>query len=1087
MIEIKKLLRSDIRYACGETYFNRGRNYFDAGRVLSLEVTEESDHQVAFRSTVSGRSRSTYQQLVSITWSPNYTSADIEGTCTCPVAIDCKHVAAACLAFQVRDKNPEKTGAAATPACMTWLDNLHEEANERALSAARQHEFIAYLLKPGKQPYQFTVELVITWKKQGGGLAKGRKTSLSNLHFGYSGHSLTQPEDREIGKLLSVLAGGYQSSLIFTGITGYLAVTRMLQTGRLFWQNLDKPPLRGGEERRHRFVWSSDAKDNQRLRVQIELEAMLLLTDPPLYLDVREGILGPMDDFAMGYGQLQKILALPEIPAEYAEQFSERLLIEQPDLPLPPPREIEVVDVSDVHPQPVLTLYGIQLHEQYQHYMGLSFSYGDWEIPPLLKEKRVVVKTEDGLLRIQRDLEEELSHIQLLTQQGFVTVRDQQAEKLVFFSPDRDSVLESVNRWREFIDRQVPELQRLGWNIDIDSSFLLDFQEVDAWDAEIDSSGNDWFEIQFKVEIDGKPVPLLPLILEVLDEFDPEELPETIVIPAEEHKFISLPGKKVQPFLEILFELFDRSSETPEGALRLSRYDASALADIETQTEGLFSLSGGEALRELGRKIKNFSGIREVPPPAGLQTQLRHYQQQGLNWLQFLCEYELNGILADDMGLGKTVQTLAHLLLEKQAGRMTAPSLIIAPTSLMGNWRREAERFTPDLRVLVLQGPERGRFFDSLPDYDLVLTTYPLLPRDEQSLLAHAYHYLVLDEAQIVKNPRAKAARIIRKIDATHRLSITGMPMENHLGELWAQFDFLMPGFLGSQQQFKKIYRTPIEKHQDSQQRSRLVRRIRPFMLRRSKQEVAAELPPKTEIIRSVPLYEKQAALYESIRLSMEKKVRESIANKGLSRSHITILDALLKLRQTCCDPRTLSLKQAQNIKQSAKLDLLMELLPELLEEGRRILLFSQFTRMLALIETRFQEQKITYSKLTGQTRYRERAIESFRSGEVDVFLISLKAGGVGLNLTEADTVIIYDPWWNPAVESQASDRAHRIGQDKPVFVYKLITENTVEEKILAMREKKRQLAESVYQDGGKEKSLQLSAEDLDALFEPLA
>lgn len=388
---------------------------------------------------------------------------------------------------------------------------------------------------------------------------------------------------------------------------------------------------------------------------------------------------------------------------------------------------------------------------------------------------------------------------------------------------------------------------------------------------------------------------------------------------------------------------------------------------------------------------------------------------------------------------------------------------------------------------MVLQGPERGRFFDSLPDYDLVLTTYPLLPRDEQSLLAHAYHYLVLDEAQIVKNPRAKAARIIRKIDATHRLSITGTPMENHLGELWAQFDFLMPGFLGSQQQFKKIYRTPIEKHQDSQQRSRLVRRIRPFMLRRSKQEVTAELPPKTEIIRSVPLYEKQAALYESIRLSMEKKVRESIANKGLSRSHITILDALLKLRQTCCDPRTLSLKQAQNIKQSAKLDLLMELLPELLEEGRRILLFSQFARMLALIETRFQEQKITYSKLTGQTRYRERAIESFRSGEVDVFLISLKAGGVGLNLTEADTVIIYDPWWNPAVESQASDRAHRIGQDKPVFVYKLITENTVEEKILAMQEKKRQLAESVYQDGGKEKSLQLSAEDLDALFEPLA
>ena len=257
-------------------------------------------------------------------------------------------------------------------------------------------------------------------------------------------------------------------------------------------------------------------------------------------------------------------------------------------------------------------------------------------------------------------------------------------------------------------------------------------------------------------------------------------------------------------------------------------------------------------------------------------------------------------------------------------------------------------------------------------------------------------------------------------------------------------------------------------------------------MLRRTKQEVANELPLKTEIIRSVPLHAKQAALYESIRLTMEKKVRDAIAEKGLSRSHITILDALLKLRQTCCDPRTLPLKEAQKVKESAKLDLLMEILPEQLEEGRRILIFSQFTRMIALIEDELNARKIAYSKLTGQTRKRDDAIELFKSGEVDVFLISLKAGGVGLNLTEADTVIIYDPWWNPAAESQAADRAHRIGQDKPVFVYKLITENTVEEKIIAMQDRKRALAESIYKDGAKEESLKLTAEDLTALFEPL-
>jgi len=522
------------------------------------------------------------------------------------------------------------------------------------------------------------------------------------------------------------------------------------------------------------------------------------------------------------------------------------------------------------------------------------------------------------------------------------------------------------------------------------------------------------------------------------------------------------------------------------GTLKLSRFNAAALADMEEQNHGLFSISGGKELRELGQKLKNFTGIQDVALPNNLQAELRPYQQQGLNWLQFLREYKFSGILADDMGLGKTIQTLAHLLLEKQAGRMRLPSLIIAPTSLMSNWRREAERFTPDLKVLILQGTERKQLFYKIRDYDLILTTYPLLPRDEETLLEHEYHYLILDEAQTVKNPLSKAAQLVRRIKSEHRLCLTGTPMENHLGELWAQFDFLMPGFLSDSATFKKRYRTPIEAHGDSEQRTRLSHRIAPFMLRRTKQDVATELPPKTEIIRSVPLYDKQAALYESIRLTMEKKVRDAIAQKGLSRSHITILDALLKLRQTCCDPRTLSLKEAQKVQQSAKLDLLMEILPEQLEEGRRILVFSQFTRMIALIEIELNSRKIGYAKLTGQTRNRDEAIERFKSGEANVFLISLKAGGVGLNLTEADTVIIYDPWWNPAAESQAADRAHRIGQDKPVFVYKLITENTVEEKIIAMQDKKRALAEGIYKGGAKEESLKLTAEDLTALFEPL-
>ena len=457
----------------------------------------------------------------------------------------------------------------------------------------------------------------------------------------------------------------------------------------------------------------------------------------------------------------------------------------------------------------------------------------------------------------------------------------------------------------------------------------------------------------------------------------------------------------------------------------------------------------------------------EVPPPAGLTVELRPYQRRGLDWLQFLRAYDLAGILADDMGLGKTIQTLAHLLVEQEAGRLDRPALVVAPTSLMGNWRREAARFAPSLRTLVLHGSDRHEHFESIPDHDLVLTTYPLLPRDHARLQDLSFHSLILDEAQTVKNPKSQAAGIVRAIKADHRLCLTGTPMENHLGELWAQFDFLMPGFLGDATNFKRHWRTPIEQHKDWDRHQRLARRIAPFMLRRRKQDVATELPPKTEIIKSVTLGEAQATLYEGIRLSMEKRVRDAIASQGLARSQITILDALLKLRQTCCDPRLLNIPAAARVHASAKLELLMDLVPEQLEEGRKILLFSQFTSMLALIEVELFKRGIPFAKLTGQTRKREEAIEVFRSGAADLFLISLKAGGVGLNLTEADTVILYDPWWNPAVEMQAADRAHRIGQDKPVFVYKLVTEQTVEERILALQDKKRALAEGVYGEGG--------------------
>ncbi|TRZ64576.1 MAG: DEAD/DEAH box helicase, partial [Rhodocyclaceae bacterium] len=345
-----------------------------------------------------------------------------------------------------------------------------------------------------------------------------------------------------------------------------------------------------------------------------------------------------------------------------------------------------------------------------------------------------------------------------------------------------------------------------------------------------------------------------------------------------------------------------------------------------------------------------------------------------------------------------------------------------------------------------------------------------------------------LDEAQFVKNPKAQSHRVARQLKARHRLSLTGTPLENHLGELWAQYHFLLPGLLGDVRRFATTFRTPIEKQGDNQRRQQLAERVKPFLLRRTKEQVLTELPPKTEIIRWVELAGSQRDLYESLRLAFDKKLRQVLAARGVAQSQIMILDALLKLRQACCDPRLVKLGAAHAARQhgSAKLELLLEMLTELLAEGRHVLLFSQFTSMLALIEEEFSRRGIGYLKLTGQTKDRETPIRRFQAGEVPLFLISLKAGGTGLNLTAADTVIHYDPWWNPAVEEQATARTHRIGQDKSVFVYKLLTQGTVEEKILALQDRKRGLSDDLLAGVGTQQHL-LTAADLEVLFQPIA
>ncbi|HCE94972.1 MAG: helicase [Burkholderiales bacterium GWA2_64_37] len=505
-----------------------------------------------------------------------------------------------------------------------------------------------------------------------------------------------------------------------------------------------------------------------------------------------------------------------------------------------------------------------------------------------------------------------------------------------------------------------------------------------------------------------------------------------------------------------------------------------------------WQLQGDVGLAQLAKRLRTIGTPQPVAAPQGLQVQLRPYQLEGLAWLQYLRAQGLGGILADDMGLGKTAQALAHVLAEKEAGRLTRPALVVLPTSLLFNWQAEAARMAPNLRVLALHGASRGQRYLQMADHDLVLTTYPLLWRDVEALAAQPFHLLILDEAQMVKNAGSRSARALRKLQAPHLLCLTGTPLENHLGELWAQFDFLMPGFLGDVRSFNARWRKPIEENGETLRAQLLSQRVRPFILRRRKQDVATELPPRTEVIQRVQLQGKQRELYEAVRTTADKQVRRALERQSFDGAQITILDALLKLRQVCCDPRLVkgTTKTAHTMER-AKLELLADMLPALVEEGRRVLVFSQFTEMLGLAAEMLDTLALHYLTLTGQTPPRQRGavVRQFQAQDdtsAPILLVSLKAGGLGLNLTAADTVIHLDPWWNPAVEEQATARAHRIGQDQPVFVYKLVVEGSIEERMLELQARKAALAQGVL-GHDTEGAVKFSEADLRALLAPLS
>lgn len=1066
-----------LRLPPDDPLYAHAQRLVDGGDVLEVHVLQGGRVITGIVAADPGASAAERRRVYIRRASP----AHLAGECSCGAAPStgpddrpCVHVLAVALAASREATRPAARTPPVTPARRPALVGSGADARRQRLW---------YLLRPDGNSPRTALEVSV-WVGSG---AQDACAFIPRALRG-SGEFPRYVDPRDTNILRTLLAQRPDGPWTLQGASGAALLDELAASGRAHWASLQGVTLRRGAPRPARFAWTVLANGDQQLRLEGDAAVQVLLDfDPPGYVDAASGECGALR-IGAPLSLLRHYWHHPPIAPEAVAAANAHLARETPDGALPRLAPLTVRSQPRVSLGARLVLGADAEATLWFVYNGLPIdSRRLADVPPepadTAAHATVRLLADGTVHEIPRDLDEEHA------------LRQRLAAALPRTAHERTA-------WLAFVLHTVPQLEAQGWEVIVDPDFPYRVVAPGAWRLEAEPAGRDqWFSLRLTARVDDRPVNLLPVLARYLESGHASDAPASLdlatdgtacyrvgdhwLVEIEPGRFLALPIERIQRIAETLVELFERDSLEAGDTLALPRSQAARLATLAADGEALHSSDA--TLSALVEALKEPSALAPLPAPAGFRATLRPYQAQGLGWLQCLRRHGLGGILADDMGLGKTLQTLAHLATEKAHGRLRKPALIVAPVSALGNWQQEIRRFTPELTLLTLHGSRRKECFHRIGRTDLVLIGYPALQLDTEALLAHEFYLVVLDEAQTIKNPRAKVARAARALRAEHRLCLTGTPLENHLGELWSLFEFVQPGYLGSEQQFQRHYRRPIERDGNERRMQALTARIAPLILRRTKDAVANDLPPKTEIVETIVLDDAQRDFYDGIRMSMHGRIRELVQRQGVARSQITILDALLKLRQACCDPRLLDLDDSRHVP-SAKLDWLKAVLPELVAEGRRILLFSQFTTMLSLIEAAVRELGIAYCLLTGETQQRAAVVERFQSGTVPLFLISLKAGGTALNLTAADTVIHYDPWWNPAAEAQATDRAHRIGQSRPVFVYKLIAQDTVEERMLALQADKRALAERLYAGTpglAGATSHALSEADVETLFGP--
>src|SRR3990167_4707619 len=947
--------------------------------------------------------------------------------CSCQVQFNCEHAAASLLHLYFRERatNPSFK--------IEVLDASIKKYTEKALidnKARKTHEYYYALTILNNS---FTVELLRARILKNGIL--GKKEEVNQIE------NLAQNnEDAEILKKLTP-----RGNLL--NLTSSSTLELLLSSGRAIDKFSDLPWHRA-KKIKAKLAWQVTNEGQQTLAFEHKGKVLeVVRLDKYWYIDKNVPTIGVLE-----------------------------LVTQKP----PKPFSLDKLSAIELTPTPNITLGCREKAGELSGTARLSFKYKGNSLNFNSPQEYIYKQHNKVIAKILRACTFEKQFFALLRKKlAFVTWQEDGSGEFQLKHENLQQIKNEFTPWLSKINCELILLNTIYKE-------NINAEEV-KWYSHIEDQA-DFFAYELGIIIDNEEVNLLPIIVKLLAKYTREEwqdlpLDHTFDIEIGKNKVLTLAWQRLKPFIDFLF--LEKGIFNVDKRLKLKKYQMVVMQEaLQALNASLQRQWSNSSLAKGLPDFMHIDTIAKVTLPDFFKADLRDYQLHGLAWLQLLRASKFGGVLADDMGLGKTVQTLAHLCVEKAAKRIQEPVLIVAPLSLLRNWEAEAKRFAPSLKVFIYHGKDRQNAVFN--QYDIVITTYSLVQKDKANFIKQHFYYLILDEAQWIKNSRAQITLMVQQIKASYRLCLSGTPFENHLGELWSLMNFIMPGLLFDKKTFKTYFQDPIEKSMNKEVSNNLMARVKPFLLRRSKKDVLQELPSKTTIVRQIQLVDSQRDLYEWIRLSMEKRVRESIMQHGIVRSRMVFLDALLKLRQVCCDPNLLKLNIAAKAQgSSAKLDALLELVASLLEEGRSILIFSQFTSMLAIIEKKIKTKGYKYRMLTGETRNRHEVVEDFQNGKAPIFLMSLKAGGVGLNLTKADTVIHYDPWWNPAVEDQATDRTHRLGQINPVFVYRLVAKSTVEEAMLQMQTKKRSLFEGILSDD-KFTQIKMTEEDIAKFFQPL-